>query len=49
VDVADIVEIVNYLNKHPSARFNEKNADANGVGGVTTDDINAVVGIIIGK
>ena len=49
VDVADIVEIVNYLNKHPSARFNEKNADANGVGGVTTDDINAVVGIIMGK
>ena len=49
VDAADIVEVVNYLNGHPSARFNETNANANGVDGVTTEDIDAVVGIIMGK
>lgn len=49
VDVADIVEIVNYLNENSSARFNEKNADADGIDGVTIEDINAIVNIILDK
>lgn len=49
VNVADIVEIVNYLNNNPSAKFNEKNADADGSNGVTIEDINAIVNIILDK
>lgn len=49
VNVADIVEIVNYLEGNPSSQFNEKNADANGIDGVTIEDINAIVNIILGK
>ena len=48
VNVADIVEIINYLDGSPSSRFNEKNADANGIDGVTIEDINAIVNIILG-
>lgn len=49
VNVADIVEIVNYLENNPSLYFNEKNADADGIDGVTAEDINAIVNIILGK
>ena len=49
VTVADIVEIVNYLEGNPSSQFNEKNADANGIDGVTIEDINAIVNIIFGE
>lgn len=51
VDVADIVEIVNYLKDKSSvsSQFNEKNADANGIDGVTPEDIKAIVNIILGK
>lgn len=49
VDVADIVEIVNYLQNNPSTKFNETNADANGADGVTPEDINTIVNIILGQ
>lgn len=49
VDAADIVEIVNFLLGNKSEKFNEKNADANNSGGVTKEDIGAVVTIIMSK
>ena len=47
VDVADIVEIVNYLQEQKSERFNEKNADADNNSEVNIEDINAIVTIIL--
>jgi hypothetical protein len=47
VDVADIVEIVNYLQEQKSERFNEKNADADNNSEVNIEDINAIVKIIL--
>lgn len=49
VNVADIVEIVNYLKGQKSARFNEKNADADNNSEVNIQDINTIVKIILGK
>ena len=49
VDVADIVEIVNYLQEQKSERFNEKNADADNNNVVNIEDINAIVNIILGN
>ena len=49
VNAADIVEVVNYLKGSPSARFNEKNADANDTGAVTVEDVEAIVGIILSE
>lgn len=49
VDAADIVEIVNYLQNNPSTQFNETNADANGAGGVTAEDIDTIIGIILSE
>ena len=49
VDVADIVEIVNYLQEQKSERFNEKNADADNNSEVNIEDINAIVKIILEK
>ena len=49
VDVADIIEIVNYLQEQKSERFNEKNADADKNSVVNIEDINAIVNIILGN
>lgn len=49
VDVADIVEIVNFLQGQKSERFNEKNADADKNNEVNIQDINVLVDIIMGK
>lgn len=49
VDVADIVEIVNFLQGQQSERFNEKNADADNNNEVDIEDINAIVKIILEK
>lgn len=46
VNVADIVEVVNAIKGHPSARYNAKNADADGKNGVNQADIDAIVKII---
>lgn len=49
VDVADIVEIVNYLNNKQSERFNKDAADANCDKVVDLKDIQSVENIIMGK
>ena len=49
VDVADIVEVVNYLNNKPSKRFNKDAADANGDKVVDLKDIQFIENIIMGK
>ena len=49
VDVADIVEIVNYLNNKTSERFNMDAADANGDKVVDIKDIQFIEDIIMGK
>ena len=47
VDVADIVEIVNYILKAPSKKFSEENANVNEDGIIDFKDVNAVSDIII--
>ena len=47
VNVADIVEILNYLDGHPASIFNEEAADADGNGAVNMDDVKAVEKIIM--
>jgi hypothetical protein len=47
VNVTDIVEIVNYILGHPSAKFDETAADVNGDGVVNVTDIVSVVNIIL--
>jgi len=47
VNVADIVEIVNCILGHPSAKFNKVAADVNGDGVVNVTDIVSVVNIIL--
>jgi hypothetical protein len=47
VNVTDIVEIVNYILGHPSAKFNKVAADVNGDGVVNVTDIVSVVNIIL--
>ena len=47
VDAADIVELVNAKAGHPSASFNQKNADANADGSFTEADITATADIIM--
>ncbi len=42
VNVADIVEIVNFMKKTPSEHFNEANADVNADGDVDDEDIKAI-------
>ena len=49
VNAADIVEIINARDGHPSASFNMNNADMDGSGNLTDADINAVITIIMGK
>lgn len=49
IDVADIVEIVNYIKGSPSKRFNEITADANDDNDVNADDIETIKKIIMGK
>ena len=46
VNVADIVEVTNALDGRPSARYNAKNADADGNNEVNKADIDAIVNII---
>ena len=47
VNVTDIVEIVNYILGHPSAKFNKTAADVNNDGVVNVTDIVSVVNIIL--
>jgi len=47
VNVTDIVEIVNDILGHPSAKFNKAAADVNGDGVVNVTDIVSVVNIIL--
>lgn len=47
INVADIVEIVNYTQEKSSETFNEKAADITRDGNVNEDDIKALVSIII--
>ena len=47
VNVTDIVEIVNSILGHPSAKFNKTAADVNGDGEVNVTDIVSVVNIIL--
>ena len=49
VDIADVVEILNYLKGSPSPQFNAANADDDGVGGVTPEDVGAIVKLILSK
>ena len=49
VTVADIVEIVKYLNKIPSSYFNAVNADFNGDKTVNASDIDAITNYLMGK
>lgn len=49
INVADIVEIVNYTQEKSSETFNEKAADITRDGNVNEDDIKALVSIIIGE
>ena len=49
VNTADIVEMVNAKNDNASAKFVLKNADIDGNGKITQDDIDAVVKIIFKK
>ena len=47
VDAADIVEMVNDMNGHPSEIFKKNNADIDGNGQITDYDINEVAKIIL--
>ena len=49
VSVADIVEIVKYINKIPSSYFNAVNADFNGDKTVNASDIDAITKFLMGK
>jgi 3',5'-cyclic AMP phosphodiesterase CpdA len=46
VNVADIVEIINFMNENASEHFNKKAADVTAEGDVDDDDINAIIAII---
>ena len=47
VDVADLVEMVNARDGHPSVRFVLKAADIDGSGSITNSDITAVANLIM--
>ena len=47
VNAADIVEVVNYMNGHPSNYFNFSTADMNKDGQVNQTDINMIVNKIL--
>lgn len=47
VNIADVVEIVNYTLGNPSECFNEETADVDGDGEITTTDAEGVVNIIM--
>ena len=49
VNATDIVEMVNAMNGHPSAKYNAQNADIDGNGVVNQIDIDAIVNIIMNK
>ena len=49
VNVADIVDIVNYMQKTPSASFLTDPADANADGEINASDIETIIETIIGK
>ena len=49
VTVADIVEIVKYINKIPSSYFNAVNADVNGDKTINASDIDEISKLIIKK
>ena len=49
VDVADIVEVTNYIKKTPSKNFNMDAADLDNNGVVDSKDIDAIIGIIMGS
>lgn len=49
VNATDIVEMVNAMNGHPSAKYNAQNADIDGNGVVNQIDIDAIVNIIMSK
>ena len=49
VNAADLVEMINYKDNKPSAKFNLKNADTDGSGTITQSDIDAVEKIIMQK
>ena len=49
VNAADLVEMVNAKNNKASDRFVLKNADIDGSGNITQEDIDAVVKIILKK
>jgi len=49
VNVADIVEVVNKSQGHPSNRFNMKAADMDGDGKADAKDIEKIVNIIMDK
>lgn len=46
INVADIVEIINYLNGHPSENFNAYEADTNNNGHVDEGDVRVLSYII---
>ena len=47
VDVADLVEMVNARDNHPSVRFVLKAADFDGSGSITDSDITTVANLIM--
>jgi 3',5'-cyclic AMP phosphodiesterase CpdA len=47
VDIADIVEVVNFLDDKPSSHFNKQAADANDNGIIDPNDITAISSIIL--
>jgi hypothetical protein len=47
VNVADIVEIINFMNDQASEHFNEQVADITGEGDVNQEDINALLFLIM--
>jgi hypothetical protein len=47
VNVADVVELVNYINGNPSEKFKETLADVNGDGNIDKTDIEEIVKIIM--
>ena len=49
VNVADIVEVVNYLQGNPSERFNYVQGDADGNGSVDKTDIQAIVNKVMSQ
>ena len=49
VNVADIVEVVNYIMGSPSGKFDATGADASGDGTINAADIVTIVNIIMGQ